>query len=160
MPASLREDGDYVWFADIHTGWRIVADDNSDRIADLQERIGRRFSPSFLDFVSRYSFPAFECGPILLFANHREGSFWDLSGRLFLDPGMSPLLLSAGFVQIGNPYFYDYDPVCFDCNLGTTETRLVQLDHEGWSQCSMTASHHGTHEPKALAYAREASTSP
>ena len=112
------------------TGWRIVAEDNLERIELLQARMGRRFPPSFLDLVSRFSFPAFEHGPLMLFANHRDETFWDLSRRLFLDPFMSPTLLSAGFVQIGNPMFYDYDPVCFDCNLGATEPRLVQLDHE------------------------------
>jgi len=130
VPAPLREDGDYVWHPDIHTGWRIVADDNSERIAILQHRIGRRFPPSFLSFISRYSFPAFEFGPLLFFANHREETYWDLSRKLFLDPGMSPLLLGAGFIQVGNPFFYNYDPVCFDCNLGPGEPRLVQLDHE------------------------------
>jgi hypothetical protein len=96
----------------------------------LQDRIGRPFPPSFLDLVSRFSFPAFEHGRLLFFANHREETFWDLSRKPFLDPTMSPALLSAGFIQIGNPYFYNYDPVCFDCNLGATEPRLVQLDHE------------------------------
>ena len=128
VATSLREDGDYVWYPDINTGWRIVADDNSARIAILQNRVGRRFPPSFLDFISRYSFPAFEFGPLLFFANHREETYWDLSRKLFLDPVMSPLLLSAGFIQIGNPFFYNYDPVCFDCNLETTESPLVQLD--------------------------------
>jgi hypothetical protein len=112
------------------TGWRIVRDDNRDRIELLQARMGRRFPPSFLDLVSRFSFPAFEHGPVLFFANHREQTFWDLSRKLFADPTLSPALLSAGFIQIGNPYFYNYDPVCFDCNLGTTEPRLVRLDHE------------------------------
>ena len=128
VATSLREDGDYVWYPDINTGWRIVADDNSARIAILQNRVGRRFPPSFLDFISRYSFPAFEFGPLLFFANHREETYWDLSIKLFLDPVMSPLLLSAGFIQIGNPFFYNDDPVCFDCNLETTESPLVQLD--------------------------------
>ena len=131
VPRSLREavsDPDGV--PDDWTGWRIVGEDNLERIELLQARMGRRFPPSFLDLVSRFSFPAFEHGPLMLFANHREETFWDLSRRLFLDPFMSPTLLSAGFVQIGNPMFYDYDPVCFDCNLGATEPRLVQLDHE------------------------------
>ena len=42
------------------TGWRIVRTDNRDRIAILQARIGRPFPPSYLDFVSRSSFRAFE----------------------------------------------------------------------------------------------------
>ena len=115
---------------DGYTEWRIVRADNRDRIQRLQDRLGRPFPPSFLDLVSRFSFPAFERGPLLFFANHREETFWDLSRKLFLDPTMSLALLSAGFIQIGNPYFYNYDPVCFDCNAGATEPRLVQLDHE------------------------------
>lgn len=113
-----------------HTEWRIVREDNRERIEALQARAGRRFPPSFLNLVTRYSFPAFEHGPLLLFANHRDETFWDLSARLFLDPIMSPTLLSEGFIQIGNPFFYNYDPVCFDCNDGAIEPRLVQLDHE------------------------------
>ena len=131
VPESLREASSERYdLPDDWTGWRVVSADNRDRIEVLQARIGRRFPPSFLDFVSRYSFPAFERGPLLFFANHREETFWDLGRRLFLDPKMSSMLLSAGFIQIGNPFFYNYDPVCFDCNPGAAEARLVQLDHE------------------------------
>jgi hypothetical protein len=130
VPESLREPSKRHETSDSWTEWRIVRDDNRERISLLQARIGRRFPPSFLDLVSRFSFPAFEHGPMLLFANHREETFWDLSGKLFCDPVMSPALLEAGFIQIGNPFFYNYDPICFDCNAGANEPRLVQLDHE------------------------------
>ena len=131
VPESLREASPVPdQMPDDHTEWRIVRADNRERILRLEDRIGRVFPPSFLDLVSRFSFPAFEYGPLLFFANHCEETFWDLSRRLFSDPTMSPALLSAGFIQIGNPYFYNYDPVCFDCNLGAPEPRLVQLDHE------------------------------
>ena len=121
VPESLREPASDGYDAsDDWTGWRIIRSDNRERIEVVQDRIGRRFPPAFLDLVSRFSFPAFEHGPLLFFANHREETFWDLSRRLFLDPTMSPALLGAGFIQIGNPYFYNYDPVCFDCNLGAT----------------------------------------
>jgi hypothetical protein len=131
VPESLREASSVPdQMPDDHTEWRIVRSDNRERIQLLQDRIGQPFPPSFLDLVSRFSFPAFEHGPLLLFANHHQETFWDLSRKLFLDPTMSPALLSAGFIQIGNPYFYNYDPVCFDCNLGAREPRLVQLDHE------------------------------
>ena len=131
VPPSLREgSAERDDLPENWTRWRIVVSDNRDRIKRLQDRIGRRFPPSFSDLVSRYSFPAFEDGPILFFANHNEVTFWDLSRRLFSDPIMSPMLLSTGFIQIGNPFFYNYDPICFDCSLGTTEARLVQLDHE------------------------------
>lgn len=130
VPLSVRENV-FGW-TDDHgfSSWRIVRIDNATRIGGLERRMARRFPPSFRDFVSRYSFAAFECGPLMFFANAAEETYWDLSRKLFLDPVMSPFLLDAGFIQIGNPYFYNYDPVCFDCNLARDETRLVQLDHE------------------------------
>jgi hypothetical protein len=66
----------------------------------------------------------------MFFANTGEDKFWELGARLFLDPHMSPALLQAGFLQFGNPYFYNYDPVCFDCKGPGLEKRIVQIDHE------------------------------
>jgi hypothetical protein len=84
VPASLRDDEPQRYgIPDNWTGWRIVKSDDRDRIEILQKRIGRRFPPSFLALVSRYSFPAFEFGPLLFFANHREETYWDLSRKLF-----------------------------------------------------------------------------
>jgi hypothetical protein len=39
-------------------------------------------------------------------------------------------VLQAGFIQIGNPLFYNYDPVCFDTTSAKREFPIVQLDHE------------------------------
>lgn len=139
VPAFLREGEPGEW--DSHSSWRIVRSDNSRRIKNLQHRIARRFPPSFLYFLSTYSFPAFECGPLMFFANTGEDTFWELEKRLFEDPHMSPQLLKAGFIQIGNPFFYNYDPVCLDCNpplpagrklrsTGYHEYRIVRVDHE------------------------------
>ena len=67
----------------------------------------------------------------MFFANTARGHVLGTPGkRLFQDPHLSPHLLRAGFLQIGNPYFYTYDPVCFDGNTPRIETRIVQLDHE------------------------------
>jgi hypothetical protein len=89
-----------------------------------------RFAASFRYFVANYSFPAFEFGSLMFFANTGVDTFWELGTRLFQDQHMSPQLLKAGFLQIGNPFFYNYDPVCFDCNSPRIEKRIVQLDHE------------------------------
>jgi len=80
--------------------------------------------------LANYSFPAFEFGSLMFFANTGVDTFWELGKRLFQDKHMSPHLLKAGFLQIGNPFFYNYDPVCFDCNSPRIEKRIVQLDHE------------------------------
>ena len=66
----------------------------------------------------------------MYFANTGHDNFWELGKRLFTDPHMSPQLLEGGFIQFGGPYFYNYDPVCFDTNGASDEYRIVQLDHE------------------------------
>ena len=116
------------------TGWQIVRCDNSARIDALQNRTGKPFPPSFQYFLANYSFPAFEFGSLMFFANTGEDTFWELGKRLFQDKHMSPQLLEAGFLQIGNPFFYNYDPVCFDCKSPRIEKRIVQLDHEATLQ--------------------------
>jgi len=120
----------------VSVGWKIVKIDNSDRIAALERRLPKRFPPSFRYFVSHYSFPAFETPEFMLFANTGEDNLWELGKRIFSDPHMSAALLKAGFVQIGNPFFYNYDPVCFH-NVGQ-ERAIVQLDHESALQFGET----------------------
>ena len=112
------------------TGWQIVKCDNSARIDALRNRTEKPFPPSFHYFLANYSFPAFEFGSLMFFANTGEDTFWELGKRLFQDKHMSPQLLEAGFLQIGNPFFYNYNPVCFDCTSPRIEKRIVQLDHE------------------------------
>jgi hypothetical protein len=112
------------------TDWRIVRKDNLTSVRALQDRLGLRFPASFLNLVSRYSFPAFEFGPMMFFANTGQNIFWELGSRLFRDPFMSPVLRENGYIQIGNPYFYNYDPICFNSNATAEEYPVVQLDHE------------------------------
>jgi hypothetical protein len=110
--------------------WKIVKADNATRIAALAARLPARLPPSFHYFVSNYSFPAFEIGGLMLFANTGGHTPWELSERIFADPHMSRVLLNAGLIQIGNPLFYNYDPVCFDITSAKREFAIVQLDHE------------------------------
>ena len=132
VPLFLRENGDdsQSEILDGWTSWRIVKHDNSELIEELQKRTGKPFPASFHYFLANYSFPAFEFGSVMFFANTGEDTFWELGKRLFNDPHMSPHLLASGFLQIGNPFFYNYDPVCFDCKSPNPESRIVQLDHE------------------------------
>src|SRR4051794_37245735 len=43
--------------------WQILAADHAARIRELETRIGRPFPNPFRDLITRYSFPAFDCGP-------------------------------------------------------------------------------------------------
>lgn len=112
------------------TDWRIIAADHSSRIESLERRLGLRFPASFRSLIGRYSFPAFECGQILFFSNTGIPMQWELQDKLFSDPVMSPQLLAAGYLQIGNPRFYHYDPVCIEASPTGREGRVVQLSHE------------------------------
>lgn len=94
------------------TDWQVLAVDHTERIQQLETRMSRPFPAAFRDLITRYSFPEFDCGPLSFFSNTGLELFHELTGRLFLDPGMSPLLLEAGYIQIGNPFFPNYDPVC------------------------------------------------
>jgi hypothetical protein len=125
VPPFLR-DGESEW----GVRWKIIRADNSAHVAALAERLPARLPPSFHYFVSNYSFPAFEVGELMLFANTGQRMRFELSERIFADPYMSPALLKAGFIQIGNPFFYNYDPVCFDTTSAKSEYPIVQLDHE------------------------------
>jgi hypothetical protein len=67
---------------------------------------------------------------MLLFSNTGESLEWELQDKLFADRVMSPQLLAAGYLQIGNPQFYDYDPICIEACPAGIEGRVVQLCHE------------------------------
>jgi hypothetical protein len=129
VPAFLRlpSSDDYP---DEWTDWQILKSDNSAAIERLERRIERPLPYSFRSLVARYCFPAFDCGPLRFFANTGQDTRDDLSIRLFLDPHMSPVLLDAGYIQIGTPFFPNYDPVCFAPQASLKEPPLVQLDHE------------------------------
>src|SRR5215467_11400844 len=130
VPEFLRESDPAFEPINLWTSWRVVRGDNSARIKELEQQTGKPFPPSFQYLLANYSFPAFEFGPMMFFANTGEDTFWELGKRLFKDKHMSPYLLRAGFLQVGNPFFYNYDPVCFDLNSPRIEKRIVQLDHE------------------------------
>lgn len=127
VPEALREAASKF---DGYTSWRILRKDQAASIHALTDKIKRRFPPSFEYFITHYSFPAFDSGPITFFANTGLGSSLDLEKKLFGDPHMSPALLKAGFLQIGNPAGGNYDPVCFDANKSRSEHPIVQLNHE------------------------------
>lgn len=157
QPSSDENDDDGV-----STDWRIVRVDNAASTASLEDRIGKSFPPSFRNLIARYCFPAFECGPLFLFGNTGENTLWELSSTLFHDPHMSPVLLKEGYIQIGNPHEYNYDPICFAAMSSSGEPPLVQLDHEmtlqfGKIRAVKTVAPSFVHLLKGLVHGREMS---
>lgn len=108
----------------------------------FEQQLHLKFPPSFQSFLSRFAFPAFQCGPVFLYANtgdellSKQDVTWEFKERIFKDKGLVGALLPAGYLQIGNPHETDYDPICFDTNNNTNngEYPIVQIDHE-WILC-------------------------
>lgn len=109
--------------------WQIAGSDNTERVKVLENRIGKRFPPSFRDFLSRYSFPAFEFGPVMFFANTGHDLFWELGRRLFLDPPCRQYYWTRDTSRSGI-LFSNSDPVCIQSGPEGVEGRIVQLDHD------------------------------
>jgi hypothetical protein len=109
-------------------------------VDEFEAKLPRRLPRSYRSFATRYLFPAFDVGPVTLFANTGGGvgEQWELVQAAFWDKHLSGPLLASGFVQFGRPSGGSYDPVCFDLNNRTNagECPVVQLDHEaalvGW----------------------------
>jgi hypothetical protein len=130
VPIELRYGPPDETYGDLRPNWRIISSDHSARITALEQRMAHQFPPSFRSLVCRYSYPAFEFGPVTFFANTGRDTWWELERRLFLDPIMSPLLLDADYIQIGNPLFGHYDPVCIHSGPHAEDGPVVALDHE------------------------------
>ena len=113
----------------------------------FEHELHLKFPPSFQYLLSRYAFPAFQCGPVFLYANtgyellSEQDFSWEFKERLFKDKSLANALLPAGYLQIGNPNDCNYDPVCFDTNNSNNgEYAIVQIDHEGilcWSEINV-----------------------
>jgi hypothetical protein len=103
-------------------------------VDEFEAKLPGRLPRSYRSFASRYLFPAFEVGPVTLFANTGGAvpEQWELVQAAFLDEALSAPLLAAGFVQFGRPSTGSYDPVCFDLNKRTNagECPVIQVDHE------------------------------
>jgi len=104
----------------------------------FDQKFHLKFPPSFQSLMSRYAFPAFQCGPVFLYANTgyeiqlAQDFTWEFKERIFKDKGLVEALLPAGYLQIGNPHETDYDPICFDTKNCTDngECPIVGIDHE------------------------------
>lgn len=110
--------------------WAIVPSDNLKRIDSLEKRIGINFPKSFRSLLTRYSYPAFEVGKIMLFANSGVDLFWEYEKNFFADKYLTNTLLENGFLYMGHPHFSNYNPICFNISKGIPEPPIVNIDHE------------------------------
>jgi hypothetical protein len=101
-------------------------------VPEMEQRIGHSFPPSFRSLVTRYEYAPFEAGGLMLLGNNDRGELFDLPQAIFRDKAIFEATSKAGLVQFGRPYWYNYDPACFDTRRRTSagEYPIVQIDHE------------------------------
>ena len=128
LPLSLRvAESDHGFF-----DWHIGPHAEINWIEGVEEKLPHPFPPSFRSLVTRYCFPSFAIGPLLLFANTVEGTYLELRTTIFADRLLSSVLLAAGLIQFGRPADGSYDPICFDARRVRPdgESLIVRIDHE------------------------------
>ena len=111
--------------------WQIRPAKSNPWVTEVVQRLPQVLPRPYRSLVERYRFCSFEVGPLMLFANSGHDLYYELSSRVFADKNLFPTLHKHAFLQIGNPYEYNYDPVCFDMQRrARDDAPIVQLDHE------------------------------
>ncbi len=113
-------------------GYVIVPIVEAPWIVGLEARLGYSLPVAYRSLVMRYAFDPMELACAELFANRGDGSGRDLAVVLLRDEVLSSWLLHNGYLQIGNPWLGNYDPVCLDMDRQRSgrEPAVVTLDHE------------------------------
>lgn len=101
-------------------------------VGGLEARLGQSLPAAYRSLLTRYAFDPMELVCAELFANRGDGGEHDLAVVLFRDEVLSSWLLCNGYLQIGNPWLGNYDPVCLDMDRQRCgrEPAVVTLDHE------------------------------
>jgi len=127
VPEQLRTSGtQYGWFC-----WQIQRAPSNPWVTEVVQRLPHALPRAFQSLIERYRYCNFEIGPLMLFANTGQDVYYEFSTKVFADKHLFPTLHKHGYLQIGNPYEGNYDPVCFDTNRrNRDDDPIVQLDHE------------------------------
>ena len=100
-------------------------------LSDFERASPFRLPPTYRALVTRYRFPAFVRGGVMLFGNLDGHGADDLVVASIRDSILLSVTRANGFVQIGRPASGSYDAVCFDFRQRSKsgEAELVRLDH-------------------------------
>jgi hypothetical protein len=127
VPEELRTGA--AEYGEFH--WQIRPAKSNPWVEKLVQRLPQVLPRPFRSLIERYRFCNFEVGPLMFFANSGHDLYYELSSRVFADKNLFPTLHKHAFLQIGNPYETNYDPVCFDMQHRVRDDApIVQLDHE------------------------------
>ena len=79
VPAGLRRGRVKDWWFD----WQIAPSTRIDWLEPLEARLSARFPRSFRSLATRYEYPAFDLGPIYVFANTAESVEYELREEIW-----------------------------------------------------------------------------
>ena len=127
VPEELRtENAEYDCYA-----WQIVRASPNPWVDDVIAHLPKKIPTAYLYLMQNYWFRNFEVGPIMFFGNTGQGIYYEFSKKVFADNGLYPTMHKNGFLQFGNPFESNYDPICFDMKREHRgDAPIVQLDHE------------------------------
>jgi len=100
----------------LYYDWRIQPFSNARWITPIEAILQRPLPPSYRSLVTRYVFPAFECGPLILLANTGQSLYHEMSAVLLRNQATCRALLDSGYIQFARPATGESDPICFNYN--------------------------------------------
>jgi hypothetical protein len=116
----------------ISVGVPVVPLNGAPWVEQFESKLPARLPASFRSLITRYAFPAFEVGSLVLFANSDGHGEEELTNAVFTDRAIVEVTHNAGYIQFARPADGSYDPICFDKRVraGNQECPIVRLDHE------------------------------
>ncbi len=126
LPPELRQGAPEFG---LYYHWRIQPFANTQWIRAVEAILERPLPAAYRSLVTRYVFPAFECGPLLLLANTGQSLYHEMSAVLLRNQATFRSLQESGYVQFARLLTGDADPVCFayDPHNAATDPRIVRV---------------------------------
>src|SRR5262249_17499185 len=111
--------------------WQVRPIATNPWVQELVQKLPHPLPGIYRSLVSRYRFCNFEIGPMMFFANSGHNLSFELVTSVFKDPSFFPTLHKHGYLEFGEAFGGNYDPICFDTERGRGgDAPVVQLDHE------------------------------
>jgi len=136
--ASFREPRPAEWVPEAVRGfeldgcfeWRLQPIAEAPWIAALEARLDTVLPPFYRSLVTRYQFPAFDLGMVLLYANTEQGTRFELRSEIFADQTLSGVLAANHLIHFGRRVDLHPDPICFDGRAPSAEGEypIVRVD--------------------------------
>lgn len=102
-----------------------------DALTPVYAKLNRRFPPLYEQLLLNYRWTCGDTDAVCFWANPPGPDLVAFTDSYFRDKALVQFCLDNGYLPFGGAASGLYDPVCFDCNKGSSTDRpVVQLCHE------------------------------